>query len=289
MKTKIVYPDLRSVINLKEIPKVDPMAAVYTFYALEHIYIKFLTYPSTPRYYRLLEEIEYVKEEYDSSFARALRDYFLLASCGEARYAWEKSTHASPLFIKTKARSKIFSYIIKYDPKYLVNILEELFSKKWKMEYGGEPWLRIIQTVKRYLTIPDPPFIDSCVNLVHHGGIAFDKGIIFKVPKNKEIYEEWEEYFQDMLDMKRKAKDFTEVPCYSYFTFLEKYNNNLMKEDQLILDLGPERYKGFPEIPWGKLRPQGITVVELAELEPEDYPTGIAAEIASLLEEDDKD
>jgi hypothetical protein len=197
-------------------------------------------------------ELSELKDKYNSAFARALRDYLLLASCGEARHAKEKCEYYSPLFARTE-RQAVFSYITKYDKDYLIRILKGLFSEDWEGSYGGQAWLSIIEAIEMYKTVPDMVFIDHCIDLEHNNGLCFDKGIIFNLDKEAVMY---------LLDRKREAEDLHKISCLPYFSFIEKYNNNLLEKERLPLDydLG-YTYKGFPAIEWGDLKPKGKAIL----------------------------
>jgi hypothetical protein len=123
----------------------------------------------------------------------ALRDYFVLACCGEARHA---KAHAKcylrgpyaplPGDERTKAGTtpaKHFTWVS------LAQITQHLFEEgNWDSSYGGPSWAMIAAHALKHPgpLSPDVEYrkrlvvwVEKAINLAHNNGLALDKGFIF--------------------------------------------------------------------------------------------------------------
>jgi len=126
---------------------------------------------------------------YSSKFARALFDYMAIASIGEARHAqWNPADKMIKGFYSHELRTNrtlVYSQLAHtVDPIASAPALIEVFGSKWKEQgYGGPKWESIVRGYATYPDrISDVLFIDMVINKRHNGSLAFDKGVIFKMP-----------------------------------------------------------------------------------------------------------
>jgi hypothetical protein len=175
----IFYSQSGSTVNFE--------CAVKTFY---------LMYALEERLARKRSELLYTVKRnltaFSSKFAHALFDYMAVASIGEARHAqWNPASRKIDGFFSHKSRpSRLTVYhemAQTVDPIASVPALIDIFGSKWRETgYGGEKWKGIVEG---YATYPsrtsDIMFIDMAVNKRHNGSLAFDKGIIFKMPEGQ--------------------------------------------------------------------------------------------------------
>jgi hypothetical protein len=153
-------------------------------------------------------------EHYTNTLARNLFDFLVVASFGEARYAQgTKYTFNCPQLIKSGARLDAYQGALMYDPRDLIPKLIHAFTAySWGGSTGGERWANIARTAGLFF---DPKFrntpiawIDHVVDIVHNGGLAFNKGYIICNPLDKSAY-------MKMLDQKRNANGTPENPYLS--------------------------------------------------------------------------
>jgi hypothetical protein len=126
---------------------------------------------------------------FSSKFARALFDYMAMACIGEARHAqWvlaEKQIMGFYPSDNRPPRNEVYDNLAaKVDPISSAPALSEVFGSNWKEKgYGGKKWKSITDAYATYHDrISDISFIDMVINKRHNGSLAFDKGIIFKMP-----------------------------------------------------------------------------------------------------------
>lgn len=132
-----------------------------------------------------LEEFKTFKTEYEYRFARNMFDFLVLASFGEA-------VHHSALQWpggRPSGESEACAQGVRYDPRQSIPVLERVFRDLpgWSAGYGGRRWARIAFSAGYYIgEMRKFPlvFADHTVDLAHNGGLAFNKGYIFKNPTN---------------------------------------------------------------------------------------------------------
>lgn len=166
------------------------MVAVCTLYSLAEIETGFMLSPAPTsehpdyiRYTIFQREFKAFMAAYAGRFARNLFDYLTLAAAGEARHTHQlrigySGGHPS-------SRSEVWGKAIGYDPRQILPALERIFLVgKWGGGFGGKKWAAIAKAAEKYLMFQGSPvvFADHCVDLSHNGGLAFDKGFIFKQP-----------------------------------------------------------------------------------------------------------
>jgi hypothetical protein len=158
--------------------------AVKTFY---------LMYALEERLHRKRSDLGHiVKKEltvFSNKFARALFDYMALASIGEARNAkWiPAEMMIDGFFSEANRPDRAFVYQAlahTVDPIASAPALSAVFGSNWREKgYGGNKWKSIVDAYATYPDrISDIAFIDMAVNKRHNGSLAFDKGIIFRMP-----------------------------------------------------------------------------------------------------------
>ena len=147
----------------------------------------------------LKRDITSLKTAHERQFAAAIFDYLCLAMGGEARWAIAKSDFFIPALADFEvSRTYAQKRIMAFNPEQFLPLLEELFSAEWAgVSYGGGSWARIAQAARMYGVVPDPVFIDHCVDLKHNGGLVFDKEVVFS-PYQPTIY------IKDFLTMKSR-------------------------------------------------------------------------------------
>jgi len=126
------------------------------------------------------------------SLAYLLFDYLCLACLGEARHAVDKCGCILSQFNDKWSAYDARNVVAKdcageYCPKEFLPVLYELFSAEndgggsaWASNYGGEPWAKLAEAANNFLDGTWSPLvlIDHCVDLVHNGGLCFDKGFL---------------------------------------------------------------------------------------------------------------
>jgi hypothetical protein len=152
-----------------------------------------MLYALEERLHRKRSDLGYIVKKdlaaFSSKFARALFDYMAMASIGEARHA--KYTPAEMMIEgffpegNRPDRGLVYSSMAnKVDPIASAPALSMVFGSDWREKgYGGQKWKSIVDGYATYPDrISDIAFIDMVVNKRHNGSLAFDKGIIFRMP-----------------------------------------------------------------------------------------------------------
>lgn len=125
------------------------------------------------------------KDEYTADLARTMFDYLAYITLQEA-------VHAKGVIWEPK---QVAPYVNR-DPKQFLPVIKQLFEEEdcWHDSFGGKPWANITKAAMLYFTMPPGAFFDHCVDLSHHGGLAFDKGVVWLQPQDR---------YKSMLDAKR--------------------------------------------------------------------------------------
>lgn len=148
---------------------------VPSFYVLEDLLIRFDPLESSPSRVRLKNDVCEARKNYSRVLARLLFDVIVKMCFGEARHAYDRCGIVIPEITQAMDRKAIYEFAEQYDPKTSLPKLRDLFLECWLQPYGGSAWAIIAETAMKYWTLPHEIFIDYCVDLSHHGGLAFDK------------------------------------------------------------------------------------------------------------------
>jgi hypothetical protein len=145
-------------------------------------------------------EFREFKREYEARLARNLFDYLVMACAGESRY--DKYVQAWGGVQRPHNRAECWQGAIKFDPRTILPVIEQVFSKgstKVGGGYGGKKWANIAKSAGYYFKFREFPvvFADHVVDLVHNGGLAWNKGYIMAMPN--------EGRFMAMLERKKHA------------------------------------------------------------------------------------
>lgn len=128
----------------------------------------------------LYEEFAGCDDAYGERLSRNFFDYLTLAALGEATYARSKGSFRGDA---DSFDESSHSMKCQLDPRKILPLCEAIFEKvPWGGGYGGEPWARIAKAAMGFFSLDRVRFIDSVVDLSHHGGLAFNKGMILQNP-----------------------------------------------------------------------------------------------------------
>jgi len=159
-----------------------PDIAFASYYALEFLYDLLKRRKEKDiALLKLLEEVEAAYQSYAHRLAKAIFDYFSLASFGEARHAeqWLIEGWMLDCFPPKCSREKAYEIAKKYDPQEFLPLLFKVFQGDWDLGFGGEVWLEIVALALRRKELGDLLFVDRAIQLQHWQGSCFDKGVIF--------------------------------------------------------------------------------------------------------------
>jgi len=160
----------------------DVLREAIAFYSLETLAVRAREAEGTPSINRLLHDVEQVRKIYNRRLANLLADYCTLASLGEARHAPEQVGHR---IAGLRKGNRLFAAAqgTHSDPlKYLPMCIELFEMDGWDRSFGGQKW-KVIATVAyrwRLGDWSDVTFCDSALDLVHNGGLCFDKGYLVR-------------------------------------------------------------------------------------------------------------
>jgi len=157
--------------SLSNAGKRDLQSAVFVYYMIEEAYA-------------LHPEYQERRDIFVNNIARTMFDYLAWICWGEAKHA--------------KGMKWVSSGFEKCDPRLFLPKTLQLFQEEdlWENGFGAGAWATINNTALMYFTKPPAVWFDHCVDLSHHGGLAFDKGYLWVQPESAAAY-------QQMLDAKR--------------------------------------------------------------------------------------
>lgn len=184
-------------------------------------------------------ELEPYAKTFIARIARNIFDYLLLACWGEMRHA---STEGL-------SRKSTYKKGIDFDPIYSLPVLATAFrTLHWGSGYGGTVWAKIVEAASIYLTFNPILFLDHAVDLSHHGGLVFNKGIIVDQP------EKYRYLF--MLNAKQDGSILALKDCYFNDPALpievhSKCLNELRVARTIDSFRGPPSISNVPFIAWG--------------------------------------
>jgi hypothetical protein len=133
---------------------------------------------------RLLERARAYLDVLELSLAPLIFDYLALACLGEARHSSQQVGVTMENFDYDSSTGRdhvVRSCAAEYDPSEFLPKLIVLFDEgNWASSYGGSRWAEIARTALRWWTgeWSDRLLIDHCVDLMHNGGLCFDKGFL---------------------------------------------------------------------------------------------------------------
>ena len=148
---------------------------------------------------RKFERLEADLTEAFAHMTKAMADriavYIWSAALGEARYAFDECEMGIAQ-ISGEGRSKVYRDAYRFPmTTNNLDILKAVFEQGWEDGgYGGDAWLKIVQSLDLYNSIPNAAFIDYTVDLEHNGGNVFTKGA-----RNGT---DWFEYGYDASDLR---------------------------------------------------------------------------------------
>lgn len=261
--------------------KREVMCATAGFYILEEIEVRLMLAdrerPEGPRRLDLnrikhkafVERFRSFRRAYGKRLARNFFDFCVMCSYGEARY--RDGSYYALGHGKASNRSTAYARAIKYDPRHLIPMLERTFCYvQWggsdNTGYGGPRWGNIASAARYLYQFPDDPaiIIDHCVDLVHNGGLAFNKGYIIGLPKDEDEYMQMLDRKRDgcLLDWKHKIP----VPSEVLTLYLEACSLGVLPTH--AAEIIPAADNFVPTITWGLLEPKGCKYL----VEPLDKP-----------------
>lgn len=237
--------------------------ATINFYVLEEL--KSLKVDHLPTLQRinakkLQNEIcQYLHEYYAPKFAKTLFDYLAIACIGEARHSSgaSKVKWALPF---GGCRSNVYEIALEYNPfDFLVKLRDQIFKGKWPSGYGGARWGKLCDRALKYHQVSDVLFIDYCINSMHNGGLAFNKGILLHT-------EGWDSgVFITLLNYRNKCKSFIEEGWEKYLYYAPNHKRLLLSDvyefveratklglvNVAVHEIEKCDYLYFPSLKWG--------------------------------------
>jgi hypothetical protein len=188
---RFVFPSQRELLV--------ELTAFYSLVHIEWLLDRVLSHykPGVPRVVlaKLKEQTSSDREIMQCSLASLIFDYLILACLGEARHAWGHSNgNLTELgYDSSSSRSCVV--------EHFAGAIAPSEEAEWNSSFGGSRWGRIAKVALRYwnkewnaITL-----IDHCVDLVHNGGLAFDKGFLLYCSEGTNA-------LQDLLDDKASRK-----------------------------------------------------------------------------------
>ncbi len=148
---------------------------VPSFYVLEDLLVRFKPSEGAPSRIKLKHDLCEVRGSYSRVLASLLFDVLVRMCFGEARHACDRCGVVIPELSYVMDRKSAYRLAEQFDPKTSLPKLRDLFLECWTEPYGGSAWAIIAEAAMKYWSLPSGIFIDHCVDLSHHGGLAFDK------------------------------------------------------------------------------------------------------------------
>lgn len=190
---------------------LDIVTEVETFYVLEALRYRVPKSSFLPSIESLRKDVlEAHKKQTDGLFL-AIRDYLSSICFGEARHS--NSCANVSLILKEDdrpdrklptGRNDAISNGTQYYPEDFLPVLKDLFyDYPWDGGYGGDSWGYLAEVALKAWTGEwnKITLIDHVADLRHNNGLAFNKGVIFKV-----CYGEDSDKLLTFLEMKRYKK-----------------------------------------------------------------------------------
>lgn len=219
---------------------------VPSFYVLEDLLIRFDPLEASPSRLKLRNDICCTRKNYGRLLSGLLFDVLVKMCFGEARHAYDRCGIILPEISQEMDRNTIYEFAEQFSPQAALPKLRDLFLECWLQPYGGPTWAIIAETAMKYWSLPHDIFIDYCVGLSHHGGLAFDK------PESGAFVWHKRKYL-DILDCKRNGSilDFhTSLPVFHFVkAMLERaLNLHLVKA---VPDLVVSEKNRYRHVQWG--------------------------------------
>lgn len=250
---------------------------VPSFYVMEDLLMRFSPLEASHARLRLKNDICEARQNYNRVLANLLFDVIVKMCFGEARHAHDRCGIIIPEISQSMDRKAIYAFAEQFDPKASLPKLRDLFLECWLQPYGGSTWAIIVETAIKYWSLPPEIFVDHCVDLSHHGGLAFDK------PESG-VHVWHKRKYMDILDCKRNGSildiDNT-LPVFHFVRTMLERANNLKIIDMMPELVVSEKYSYRP-VKWGHkiLRePLSIECINRPEaMETEKVPAKAAEE-----------
>lgn len=227
-------------------PEKDLIYWVPSFYVLEDLLVRFNPEEASPSRLRLRNDVCETRKHFSNLLSGLLFDVIVKMSFGEARHGRDRCGFVIPEIDRTLDRREVYKLAEKFDPKTSLPKLRDLFLECWLQPYGGSAWAIIAETAIKYWSLPHEIFIDHCVDLSHHGGLAFDK-----IETGFHVWHK--RRYLDILDCKRNGSilDFDgPLPVFHFVEALLRRAGTLK-----MIPETPERkvsYHGFYQpVKWG--------------------------------------
>ena len=219
---------------------------VPSFYVLEDLMIRFSPSEVSPSRVRLRDDICETRKNYSKLLSHLLFDVLVRMCFGEARHAHDRCGTVIPEIDRTMDRKAVYKLSEQFDPKASLPKLRDLFLECWLQPYGGSAWAIISETAMKYWSLPHEIFIDHCVDLSHHGGLAFDK-----IETGFHVWHK--RRYLDILDCKRNGSIFDIDGPLPVFHFAESL---ILRAGNLnIIDSVPKLITSqnchYRPVPWG--------------------------------------
>lgn len=173
------------------IPMRDLLVELTAFYSLEHIIwlIGKVLAHHNPRVARvslnrLREQAQSCREIMLFSLPGMMFDYLALACLGEARHAYSCSNGIISEYDYSTDNSRhdvVCRLVGKVAPSDFLPKLITLFNEAdWNSSFGGTKWGAIAQVALEFYNKQRNAItlLDNCVDLVHNGGLCFNKGFL---------------------------------------------------------------------------------------------------------------
>ena len=261
---------------LKDLCRFD--MAVLNYYILEQLSVDIPKYSTSHAVIKLKDDLLQKKEEFCDIFARSIRDYLIIVSIGEARYALNRCgvgdiylDFADAIVDRTYyKRDCVYTQCIDYAYNPLLPVLLKIFSDNtWRGQgYGGKAWYKIVKTIYMYDTLSAPIFIDHIVDLSHNSANVFTKNVLFCI---KDLYN-----YKTVLDYKRDKNileiDKQKIGCdsqyHDHFMIYRDVKKLLVRADNLLnVRISPELLSATIEtttpyaLHWGNIDAQAVVKV----------------------------
>lgn len=185
--TKILKKEREFRESGLEIPterkRCDFNAAVFSYYIPLTLQL-FLTAEKerTPSILKLQEDLDVYMDNMNEVLAKRFHDYFAVISFGEARHGNRLCRFKIPEYPSQLSfeRHEVYESCVLYELKDSLKKLQALFNHEWRTpRYGGTKWAGVVEAALKYGTMPDHLYVDHGFDVVHNGGRAFGKPVLF--------------------------------------------------------------------------------------------------------------
>lgn len=220
---------------------------VPSFYVMEDLLVRFDPSEVSPSRTRLKRDILEARSGFSGTLSNLLFDVLVKLCFGEARHAHDRCGVVIAEIPQSMDRAAVYALSEMFDPRTSLPKLRDLFLECWLEPYGGCTWAVIAETAMEYRSVPSGVFIDNCVDLSHHGGLAFSK-----IETGFHVWHK--RRYIDLLDKKSNASildvDFP-LPVFYFIRNLLERAYNLGVVDGRRPELQISEGYGYRPVRWG--------------------------------------